>query len=220
MWQAVRTILARQQANLGTPGSFYPLWYVAAADLAAGALAATAVIQRHALFPPAWPLLAGLAVLFPLIWVVFFPSNHRPVAGVVVLVAVELLVVLRPVTGDGVFGAPDAAPACLWVIVLAVTAVSTPWASLPIAVVAAVALTVDGAMGRLDAAQDVELQITERRYGSVVALSVRNEAPARPPRSGGSGIRGMQQRAQALGGTLQAGHDDGQWIVRAEVPLS
>jgi signal transduction histidine kinase len=55
-----------------------------------------------------------------------------------------------------------------------------------------------------------------------ITLVVRNPtaAPAvLPMDSSGSGVRGMRERAELLGGTLQAGPDHQGWSVRAEIPL-
>jgi signal transduction histidine kinase len=40
------------------------------------------------------------------------------------------------------------------------------------------------------------------------------------PRRPGRGLRGMTERVAALGGDLTAGPDDGEWRVRARVPLT
>lgn len=58
------------------------------------------------------------------------------------------------------------------------------------------------------------------RTTDVLAVTVHDPGPARPPgHGGGDGIRGMRERAAALDGTLGAGPDGrGGWRVRAEVP--
>jgi len=67
-------------------------------------------------------------------------------------------------------------------------------------------------------------------YGATVCLEVtpqsarleiRNETSALAPPNGrsGSGVRGMQDRAAQLGGTLSAGPDDAGWRVDALIPL-
>ncbi|MFI5718162.1 sensor histidine kinase [Nocardia sp. NPDC051750] len=55
-----------------------------------------------------------------------------------------------------------------------------------------------------------------------VVVRVRNSLPAGPaPRAGhGSGVAGMRQRAEGLGGRIQVGPDAGAWTVRAEFPLN
>ncbi|MEH3054524.1 MAG: hypothetical protein PGN13_11050 [Patulibacter minatonensis] len=54
-----------------------------------------------------------------------------------------------------------------------------------------------------------------------VRLEVRNAAAADGPAlsaGAGLGLRGMSERAQAVGGRLDAGPSGGGWIVRAELP--
>jgi signal transduction histidine kinase len=60
------------------------------------------------------------------------------------------------------------------------------------------------------------------RAGDAVAVSVHDPGPARPDGSGtGGGIRGMRERAGALGGTAEAGPDGrGGWRVRAVLPAA
>jgi signal transduction histidine kinase len=72
------------------------------------------------------------------------------------------------------------------------------------------------------------LRHSEARHATVridrtadgLAVSVHDPGPARPPGpAGGDGIRGMRERAAALGGTLGAGPDGrGGWRVGAVVP--
>ncbi|MEU6663956.1 histidine kinase [Streptomyces sp. NPDC046821] len=53
-------------------------------------------------------------------------------------------------------------------------------------------------------------------------LDVRNPLPAGTPvdaRSGGSGLRGIRERAALLGGRARTGPHEGQWQVRVELPL-
>ncbi|MDW5324213.1 sensor histidine kinase [Plantactinospora sp. KLBMP9567] len=56
-----------------------------------------------------------------------------------------------------------------------------------------------------------------------LAVSVRNGAPARTPtpsgRGGGTGLAGMRQRVDALGGTVSAGPDGDGWLVEASLPV-
>ncbi|WP_250400214.1 sensor histidine kinase [Streptomyces cellostaticus] len=56
--------------------------------------------------------------------------------------------------------------------------------------------------------------------GDTLALEVRNPLPAEPPGTGrGSGLRGIRERAALLGGSARTGPDEGDWQVRAELPL-
>ncbi|MEU6096787.1 histidine kinase [Streptomyces sp. NPDC047079] len=53
-----------------------------------------------------------------------------------------------------------------------------------------------------------------------LALEVRNPLPAAIPGPGrGSGLRGIRERAALLGGSARTGPDEGDWQVRAELPL-
>ncbi|MGW0883305.1 sensor histidine kinase [Streptomyces sp. NPDC002671] len=53
-----------------------------------------------------------------------------------------------------------------------------------------------------------------------LALEVRNPLPAAIPGPGrGSGLRGVRERAELLGGSARTGPDGGDWQVRAELPL-
>ncbi|WBO69446.1 sensor histidine kinase [Streptomyces camelliae] len=54
----------------------------------------------------------------------------------------------------------------------------------------------------------------------LLALEVRNPLPAPIPGPGrGSGLRGIRERAALLGGSARTGPDEGDWQVRAELPL-
>ncbi|MGW2420827.1 sensor histidine kinase [Streptomyces sp. NPDC001709] len=54
-----------------------------------------------------------------------------------------------------------------------------------------------------------------------LALEVRNPLPgAIPAPSRGSGLRGIRERAALLGGSAVAGPDQGDWQVRAELPIT
>jgi signal transduction histidine kinase len=57
---------------------------------------------------------------------------------------------------------------------------------------------------------------------TATSLRVRNAlgGTARNGNGDGLGVRGMQQRAELLGGTLHAGARDGEWLVEAEVPTA
>ncbi|QDQ10211.1 sensor histidine kinase [Streptomyces spectabilis] len=55
----------------------------------------------------------------------------------------------------------------------------------------------------------------------LLTLDVRNALPrqAAPTGRGGSGLRGIRERAVLLGGRASTGPDDGEWRVHAELPL-
>ncbi|BCM71697.1 MULTISPECIES: sensor histidine kinase [unclassified Streptomyces] len=54
----------------------------------------------------------------------------------------------------------------------------------------------------------------------MLTLEVRNPLPGAIPGPGrGSGLRGIRERAALLGGTARTGPDEGDWQVRAELPL-
>ncbi|MFG2817420.1 sensor histidine kinase [Streptomyces sp. NPDC048410] len=54
-----------------------------------------------------------------------------------------------------------------------------------------------------------------------LALEIGNPLPAGlPGSSGGSGLRGIRERAALLGGSAHTGPEAGDWLVRAELPLS
>ncbi|MFH9675935.1 sensor histidine kinase [Streptomyces sp. NPDC017405] len=56
--------------------------------------------------------------------------------------------------------------------------------------------------------------------GGTLALEVRNPLPGAIPGPGrGSGLRGIRERAALLGGTARTGPDEGDWQVRAELPV-
>lgn len=57
---------------------------------------------------------------------------------------------------------------------------------------------------------------------SLLTLDVRNalSAPATPTGRGGSGLRGIRERATLLGGQAHTGPHDGDWRVRVELPLT
>jgi signal transduction histidine kinase len=60
-----------------------------------------------------------------------------------------------------------------------------------------------------------------RRDAGAVLLEVRDDGGAAATANGGSGsgVRGMRERARALGGTLEAGPaDGGGWRVEATLP--
>jgi signal transduction histidine kinase len=51
-----------------------------------------------------------------------------------------------------------------------------------------------------------------------VRLSVHNPGAADARNGEGLGVRGMEQRAELLGGQLRAGPDERGWTVEADVP--
>ena len=63
----------------------------------------------------------------------------------------------------------------------------------------------------------VEVAVDTRR-GELV-ITVTNAAPAQRSGNGGIGLVNMRERAQAVGGKLTAGPQDGLWRVRAELPV-
>lgn len=54
------------------------------------------------------------------------------------------------------------------------------------------------------------------RVEAVVRNGIR---PGAPPTPGGHGLIGMRERAQLVGGALDAGAESGQWVVRANLPI-
>ena len=55
-----------------------------------------------------------------------------------------------------------------------------------------------------------------RRTGTTV--TVRNDGPPTPAPTPGAGLRGMRERAESLGGHLDAGPTDDGWLVEAVLP--
>ena len=49
-------------------------------------------------------------------------------------------------------------------------------------------------------------------------MTVRNDGPPNPAPTPGSGLRGMRERAESVGGHLTAGPTDGGWLVEAVLP--
>ncbi|WP_123438653.1 sensor histidine kinase [Streptomyces sp. PanSC9] len=67
----------------------------------------------------------------------------------------------------------------------------------------------------------VPVRVRVRVTGDRLDLEVRNPLPAPVPGPGrGSGLRGIRERAALLGGTARTGPAEGDWQVRAELPLS
>ncbi|MGA4843353.1 sensor histidine kinase [Streptomyces sp. G45] len=67
----------------------------------------------------------------------------------------------------------------------------------------------------------VPVRVRVTASGGELTLDVRNALPARGAATGrgGSGLRGIRERAVLLGGRAETGPHDGQWRVRAELPL-
>ncbi|AYF73805.1 two-component sensor histidine kinase [Nocardia yunnanensis] len=66
----------------------------------------------------------------------------------------------------------------------------------------------------------VPIQVSVRADTKQLKLEVRNPLPEPPAASGaGSGLRGIRERAELLGGRAQFGPDGNAWLVRVEVPL-
>lgn len=52
-----------------------------------------------------------------------------------------------------------------------------------------------------------------------VELAIRNDRPSSGPTGKGNGLTGMRQRVEMLGGRLQVGPDQREWLVRAIIPV-
>ncbi|MEI5102412.1 histidine kinase [Streptomyces sp. PmtG] len=67
----------------------------------------------------------------------------------------------------------------------------------------------------------VPVRVRVAATGSRLTIDVRNALPqgAAPTGRGGSGLRGIRERAVLLGGRASTGPEDGEWRVRAELPL-
>ncbi|ANP53534.1 signal transduction histidine kinase [Streptomyces griseochromogenes] len=66
----------------------------------------------------------------------------------------------------------------------------------------------------------VRVRVRVSVAGGRLALDVRNPLPAALPGPGrGSGLRGIRERAALLGGSARTGPHEGDWQVRAELPL-
>ncbi|TGN72705.1 two-component sensor histidine kinase [Streptomyces bauhiniae] len=67
----------------------------------------------------------------------------------------------------------------------------------------------------------VPVRVRVTAGGRQLALEISNPLPAGLPRSnGGSGLRGIRERAALLGGSAHTGPEADAWLVRAELPLS
>jgi len=54
--------------------------------------------------------------------------------------------------------------------------------------------------------------------GSALRVRIENPVTGPPVPSAGRGLRGMTERAAALGGSARAGREDGTWVVEAHLP--
>ena len=102
-----------------------------------------------------------------------------------------------------------------------------------------VSLTVSGDTGRISAAEglalyriaqeslanvakhapDAAASVTLDIAGAAAVLTIVNPAPAPTAAPEGRGTRGMRQRIDLLGGTLDVGLDGPDWAVRAVIPV-
>ena len=64
--------------------------------------------------------------------------------------------------------------------------------------------------------QPVVVRVGPTEDGTTV--TVRNDGPPNPAPTPGSGLRGMRERAESVGGHLTAGPTDGGWLVEAVLP--
>ena len=64
--------------------------------------------------------------------------------------------------------------------------------------------------------QPVVVRVGPTQDGTTV--TVRNDGPPNPAPTPGSGLRGMRERAESVGGHLTAGPTDGGWLVEAVLP--
>ncbi|WP_405558973.1 sensor histidine kinase [Streptomyces sp. NBC_01171] len=66
----------------------------------------------------------------------------------------------------------------------------------------------------------VPVRVRVTAGGRQLALEISNPLPpGLPGSSGGSGLRGIRERAALLGGSARTGPEAGDWLVRAELPL-
>ncbi|MBE1877971.1 sensor histidine kinase [Myceligenerans pegani] len=73
---------------------------------------------------------------------------------------------------------------------------------------------------RRHAAGASRVAVSVRRSGTSCLVAVSDDGRGAPGTGGGGyGLRGMRERVEALGGTLEAGPDDVGWLVRASFPL-
>ncbi|MFF7967678.1 sensor histidine kinase [Streptomyces sp. NPDC007903] len=67
----------------------------------------------------------------------------------------------------------------------------------------------------------VPVRVRVTAGGRQLALAISNPLPpGLSPARGGSGLRGIRERAALLGGSARTGPEAGDWLVRAELPLS
>jgi len=55
--------------------------------------------------------------------------------------------------------------------------------------------------------------------GDVLGIRLSNPADGRRPEHAGRGLRGIGERAAALGGTATAGPDGGRWVLGVTLPV-
>ncbi|HWR84768.1 MAG TPA: histidine kinase [Rhodoglobus sp.] len=63
------------------------------------------------------------------------------------------------------------------------------------------------------------VRLRMRWHADALELSVTSALGDGEPGSGGHGVPGMRERAVLVGGTLDAGPEDGAWVVRARIPV-
>jgi len=90
---------------------------------------------------------------------------------------------------------------------------------LPIAVdVAAYRIVQESLTNALKHAPGARTEVGLAREGGRLVVTVSNEARGGQVGTGGTGLVSMAERAQAVGGTFEAGRVGGRWRVRAELP--
>ena len=71
--------------------------------------------------------------------------------------------------------------------------------------------------------RDADVRLAVRNNLAPAGDPGRGRGPDSPPAvqtaNAGYGLTGMRERLQILSGTMEAGRDDGQWVVTAQLPL-